>query len=167
MRKIEEAIKEVKEEVYLKYQKASGLKVGDKVRVLRKAEDFENGWTNAWVEEEMDRTVGQTDIIESIQDYGGINLESNGLGYPFFVLKKVPIPIAELLEGELKEKFRGADIKIDGGGDVSISQDTFYTVDRAELLKLEKKYRALLWCDARNEKVHYVFHSLHAPRGSK
>ena len=41
-------------EDYLKGQKASGIKVGDKVRVTRKANSHENGWNTFW-EKVMDK----------------------------------------------------------------------------------------------------------------
>ena len=65
------------------------------------------------------------------------------------------------LEGELREIFPKADIQR-GTDRVSIAKDTFYTCDRQELIKLEKKYVAGLWCDVRNGQVHYLFHSLGA-----
>ena len=65
----------------------------------------------------------------------------------------------EKLEKELRKAFPNADIYgyIDS---VSIKRDTFYTGEREELIRLEKKYKAGLWCDARQGKVHYHFHSL-------
>lgn len=90
MSDLKEAIREAKEEAYMKCQKACGLEVGDRVKVLRIAEDHEDGWTNSWVNE-MNPMVGKIHTITSINEYGGISL-SGGLGnfgFPFFVLKKI------------------------------------------------------------------------------
>ena len=73
---------------YLDLHKASGLKVGDKVKVTRKAEDYENGWGDIWDDESMDDSVGKVFEITSDAQYGGgFLLNSNW--YPYFVLEKV------------------------------------------------------------------------------
>jgi len=59
---------------------------------------------------------------------------------------------------ELRKFFPKADIKV-GLDCVSIAMDTFYTLDRHELARLERKYKTGLWCDARNRKVFYYFHT--------
>lgn len=77
------------QEAYLTLHKASGLKVGDKVRVLRKAKDHEMGWVNSWMEG-MDKNVGR--VLEIEKDNGRIGfILDNGLplGHPFFVLELV------------------------------------------------------------------------------
>ena len=77
---------------YLERQKQSGLKIGDKVLLLRKAETHENGWNNSW-EPEMDRLIGKVGTIIGIEGYSGIVVEfknSNPYEYPYFVLERVP-----------------------------------------------------------------------------
>ena len=99
---IEIEIEKAKEEIYIKYQKASGLKVGDTVKVLRKASSFENGWNNSWVDK-MNSNIGRIDKIRSIGGAAGIILESNIFNYPFFVLEKVtpmPEPMEVLIDGK-------------------------------------------------------------------
>jgi len=99
---IEEEIEKTKKEIYIKYQKASGLKVGDAVRVLRKASSHENGWDNSWVDS-MNSNIGRIDKIRSIDGASGIALESDIFKYPFFVLKKVapkPKPMEVLIKNE-------------------------------------------------------------------
>jgi hypothetical protein len=83
---------------YLKGHKASGLKVGDKVRVLRKAKDHEGGWDGGWVDENNE-SIGK--VFTITQDEGLLGFELNdapdpfpeklfeGYNYPFFVLEKV------------------------------------------------------------------------------
>lgn len=93
---IEDSIKEAKIKVYTEYQEASGLKVGDKVKVTRRADSFENGWTRTWVEQ-MDDDVGEIYTISSFGDKAaGVMLE-DGWYFPFFVLEKVPNPEWEFL----------------------------------------------------------------------
>lgn len=69
-----------------------------------------------------------------------------------------PQPKPEDLQAELKKIFPKAEIcrKADS---VSITQETFYSGDRRELARLEKKYKTGLWCDARHDKVFYLFHT--------
>lgn len=64
----------------------------------------------------------------------------------------------EELGKELREFFPDADIQVTNDS-VYITQGTFYTRDRRELERLEKKYEAGLWCDARDGKVFYDFHT--------
>lgn len=74
---------------YKKDQKAwlkqTGLKVGDKVRVIAKAESQQCGWNNSW-EDEMDSYVGSVQEIKSI--YSDIGIHLGGWRFPFFVLAK-------------------------------------------------------------------------------
>ena len=80
------------EKSYEERQRECGLKVGDKVKILRKAKDDENGWDNYWFEE-MDTWVGKTGEI--IEDGGGEGLkvfleeENDWWFFPYFVLEKV------------------------------------------------------------------------------
>lgn len=78
-------------EEYLEKQKACGLKVGDKVKVLRKAEDDENGW-EAWWLPEMDNFIGNTfEIIDECKAEGFVlidNYTKENFSFPYFVLEK-------------------------------------------------------------------------------
>lgn len=81
---------------YLQGHKESGLKVGDKVRIIRKASDYENGWRNIWPSF-MDKYIRE--IGKIIKDHEAIGFGvtfSDGVefSYPFFVLEKV-LPIAK------------------------------------------------------------------------
>lgn len=71
---------------YITGQKESGLKVGDKVRIMRKAHDHENGWNNDW-HPDMDEYIGRTGTIKRIADLKGVYI--HGWEFPYFVLKKV------------------------------------------------------------------------------
>jgi hypothetical protein len=79
---------------YSEKQKASGIIIGNKVKVLRKAQDHEAGWSDTWAQQ-MDYTVGKTYKVIEIQQFnGGIRLEtcndvSRNYFYPYFVLEKV------------------------------------------------------------------------------
>ena len=74
------------QEKYIADQKASGIEVGDTVRVVRKAESRSRGWTATWVCE-MDENVGRKMKVRGLyesQEVNGINL---GLNYHYFVLE--------------------------------------------------------------------------------
>lgn len=92
--------KEKQEEWIKKYN----IKVGDKVKITRRAVSMENGWGNNWASgmNNCMNTVGI--IVEIKQNNAGIHINSNGLfySYPYFVLEKV--------EEEFKFKF-GAKVK--------------------------------------------------------
>jgi hypothetical protein len=91
-----------------------GLKVGDTVKILRKAEADENGWNNNWASN-MDAYVGKEVKVMQLYpdaDYG------IGLGpwdYPYFVLEKVETKYKPFTY-EDRDKFMGKiiDHKTDG-----------------------------------------------------
>ncbi len=90
MNKLTEAIKLLdaeQEELYLKHHKACGLKVGDRVKVTRKAESYEKGWDTDWTPS-MDGTIGKSALIINDENKLGFELGSKSF-YPFFVLEKI------------------------------------------------------------------------------
>lgn len=82
-----------KEKSYEERQKewiaANNIKLGDKVRILRKARDHENGWLNRWGGLEMDREVGKIGRVTSIFSDIRVDTDTNWFFYPYFVLEKV------------------------------------------------------------------------------
>lgn len=90
--RIKPAPTEPSAEDYLAGHKASGLKVGDRVRVIRAAKDYEEGWDNTWTEY-MDPIVGTEQSISMDAEAMGFNLKGIGESFPHFVLEKVePAP---------------------------------------------------------------------------
>lgn len=83
---------------YAAMQAASGIKVGDKVKVLRRAKSNELGWQNSW-NETMTRHVGSEGEVLSING-NGIELRIEGAkmdyNFPFFVLERIPKPVVRL-----------------------------------------------------------------------
>lgn len=79
-------------DAYLTLHNASGIEVGDTVRVLRKAKSYEMGWSNSW-QVEMDGFIGGTFEVRSDSKAMGIELRRLGysynLGFPFFCLEIV------------------------------------------------------------------------------
>lgn len=75
---------------YLAFHNASGLKVGDSVRVVRKAEDREMGWSDIW-SGHMDDFVDRTYKITGDAASYGWELDNNWT-FPTFVLQKVDEP---------------------------------------------------------------------------
>lgn len=80
-------------EDYLKLHNSCGLKVGDKVKVLRSAKDYEQGWANGWMPK-MDEFIGLDFIITADDFMGGFVLSTPDpdcfpFNFPCFVLRKV------------------------------------------------------------------------------
>ena len=80
------------EEAYRVMQEASGIKAGDMVRVLRKAESYKMGWANSWCEK-MDDSIGECFMVDGIPLNANIGIRlRHGIGrftFPFFVLEIV------------------------------------------------------------------------------
>ena len=81
------------EKTYKERQDECGLKVGDKVKILRKAVNYEDGWGNTWSEAYMDDYVGRIGEIVGKHPCAGFTVfleEKNDCWYfPYFVLEKV------------------------------------------------------------------------------
>ena len=82
---------------YLDGHKKCGIKVGDKVKVKRKAKSHESGWNSSWVEN-MNSAVGRIGVVTMDNEECGfilkfrpIKFKVNLTGYtfPYFVLEKV------------------------------------------------------------------------------
>lgn len=74
---------------YLERQNECGIKVGDKVKVVRKAENHEDGWGNMWIPL-MDPAVGNEYEVIGVHGISGITINFYlGLTFPYFVLSKV------------------------------------------------------------------------------
>jgi hypothetical protein len=71
---------------YLEGHKNSGIKIGDRVKVLRKANDEENDWSNAWVDN-MDKYIGQ--IVMVLDDGNLLGFQIGNYHFPYFVLEVV------------------------------------------------------------------------------
>lgn len=70
------------------------FKIGDQVRITRRAASHERGWENSWVRE-MDEAVGKIGTVVSPEKLNllhnvGVELEGREFGYPSFVLELVP-----------------------------------------------------------------------------
>jgi len=83
-------------EAYKTMQEASGIQVGDKVKVLRMASGGDMGWDAFW-HERMDEAVGKTGTVNAISGSDGIRVvvpsikfcEGKGFWFPFFALEVV------------------------------------------------------------------------------
>lgn len=69
-------------------QKTCGIKVGDTVKVLRKAEKGEDGWNNSW-EPKMNKCIGKTFKVVRINDTDIKSDCPREYGFPYFVLEKI------------------------------------------------------------------------------
>jgi hypothetical protein len=104
---------------YSTLQSACGIAKGDKVKVLRKAKDYEMGWGTVW-NDDMDRAIGKTLTVTAIHSYYGMRLEipdDNEYYFPFFILevKKPAIKEAELSISGLGVTFNAKGARILGG----------------------------------------------------
>ena len=67
----------------------TGLKVGDKVKILRKFEDGESGSTPDW-NPEMSATIGEVgEVIQISNNSIGVKFGEDSWVYPFTVLEKI------------------------------------------------------------------------------
>lgn len=68
------------------------FKKGDKVRILRKVADYDQGWKNVWVRE-MDQAIGKVGTVQyAASGCNDVTVEVPGIdlfGYPEFVLELV------------------------------------------------------------------------------
>ena len=76
---------------YLAFHKASGLKVGDKVKITRKAKDYEMGWGDIWASYMDDYISNNTYKITGDAKSYGWELD-NKCAFPTFVLQKIDEP---------------------------------------------------------------------------
>ena len=86
-KKIEKEFYEVRQ---YKWLKANDIGEGDKVRIIRRAESYEDGWDNTWPAL-MDDDVGKVGFV--VEDNGDkgivVDTENGHWSYPYFVLEKV------------------------------------------------------------------------------
>ena len=80
------------EKSYEERQRECGLKVWDKVKILKKVKSGENGWETVW-SYEMDSWVNKIGVIIG-EDYGAgfkvfLEEEDDWWYFPYFVLEKV------------------------------------------------------------------------------
>lgn len=91
-------------EEYVKMQdmwlKATGVKEGSWVKVLRSAENRESGWLCNWCATPMDKCVGKPFRVVDIHKNYGLQLdigcdESDEWSFPFFILEPTEAPKPE------------------------------------------------------------------------
>ena len=101
-----------------KWIEDNDLKVGDYVRVTRKAKSNEKGWSDSW-SVYMDYYIGKTVCVDIIgKEYGTIflSLDNSLYNFPYFVLEKVenpkcvPFTSMEELASTYEETMQGYDI---------------------------------------------------------
>ena len=77
-----------------KFIEVTNLKVGDKVKIVRRSFGHEFGWDNKWCGD-MDDTIGKIGVVREIMLISGISISIPGdrcWSFPFFVLEKVEEP---------------------------------------------------------------------------
>ena len=74
--------------LYQKEQKASGIKVGDWVKVLSNTEKGMLGWEAVW-DEKMNEAIGKTFEVFKVGKYGfQLSVNHISWSFPYFVLEK-------------------------------------------------------------------------------
>lgn len=104
------------EELQAKWLEENDIKVGDYVKVTRKAKDYEDGWSSIW-DIFMNDSVGKVlQVRNSNSTKYGIEL-TDYKRYPYFVLEKTEEPKPEYVPFESNKEFleRYADIKEKAG----------------------------------------------------
>ncbi len=90
-------------EKYIKEHNESGLKVGDRVKIVRSSNMGEGGWPEQWADN-MFNMIDREGTIIDCKERVGFEVRPDGLGlmndywYPWFVLKKI--------EPKVKVKFQ-------------------------------------------------------------
>ena len=74
------------EKAYQIMSKESGINIGDTVKVIRKASDYEMGWQTTW-DPYMDQMIGNEYTVSEIVN--GVYHLSDLCWFPFFVLEKI------------------------------------------------------------------------------
>ena len=85
---------------YLEGHKKSGLKVGDKVIIIKKAKDYERGWDNIWVNG-MNEYISKSGYISHDGGILGFEISSENIKnycFPYFVLSSRKDKIKKILE---------------------------------------------------------------------
>jgi hypothetical protein len=101
------------QEAYKVMQDNCGIEVGDIVKVLRIAKDYEMGWSSVW-NKGMDGYVGKTFTVSRIHSDHGIHIGlERRWWFPFFVLELVSKKpeVKEVTMAEVCSKF-GCNVKI-------------------------------------------------------
>ena len=116
IRKKEPSYKERQE----KWIADNNIKIGDKVKITRKAKNYENGWDTEWTVP-MDKTLGESGIALAFADEIGIQVETEDecFWYPYFILEKVEEPEKKYVPFDLnneedRAKLRGAWVRLKG-----------------------------------------------------
>jgi len=105
----------------------ANLKTGSVVRVMRSAKDNEMGWGTYWNNKDMDRAVGNTRTVESVDEkHLGIRM-TDGFYYPFFVLQPV---LPEPVEIKLDSGEYTAAVQVDGSVKVGCQSISTETLDK-------------------------------------
>lgn len=91
-----------------KWIEENDLKVGDYVRVTRKAEDNEGGWTGMWLNGSMAKSIGKVLKLEGVSSCNCSILLEDGFYYPYFVLEKAEPPKPKCISFSNMEEFADA-----------------------------------------------------------
>ena len=71
--------------------KDNDIKVGDYVKITRKAQDYENGWDNVW-DSRMDEYVGRNMMVlrtDTLEEGISLSCPDTFFYFPYFVLEKI------------------------------------------------------------------------------
>jgi len=96
-----------------KWVKENDIREGDKVRVVRKADNYKDGWGNTW-EYGIDPFIGKVYEVLKIKEEGIILNHKGCFLFPYFVLEKVKTSFRPFSSEELN-KLVGKVVKLKAG----------------------------------------------------
>lgn len=108
-----------------KWIEANDIKVGDYVKVTRRAESYEDGWGTIWIDL-MTKSVGKKLKVEEIRTYNGYIILEDGYCYPCFVLEKTEPPKPKYVPFESKEEFVRRYTEVKEGADFDTFEDNLF-----------------------------------------
>ncbi len=100
----------------------NNLKVGDYVKVTRRAENHADGLDDYWYDLMRD-SVGK---ILKIKEISNFIMLDNGINYPYFVLEKIESPKPKYVPFESKEEFVRRYTEVKEGADFDTFEDNLF-----------------------------------------
>ena len=137
---------------YLSGHRASGLKVGDKVKVVRKSNDKEGGWGDIWAPSMCGFVANEYEIQKDDNDFGFV---LNDWRFPYFVLEKVKekkVTYEDVFNELNPEYYITNDSQIDSNAFIKYSSGNINQLHSEEVCK---KYLALFQLDNVAEYLNY------------
>jgi transcription antitermination factor NusG len=96
-------------ELEKKWIKENNIEVGDKVKIIRRASDYEEGWNNIWTGEMLEYIGKEVTVYDLGGCSRGIKIEEKNFCFPYFVLEPVKKQKEVKKSAEVKTNFKVGD----------------------------------------------------------